>query len=230
MNNPLLVLVLGLAGAGVVLTALLTGLTGRSARRRGWAAWLTTPGLLTLGGALIVGAWLLQRAATPPQDINRLLAQSPAAAGTRPAAPRFDNIGVWVDGTPSDRAKASPSERNTYSNRLATALAQAVVAAGISTKADGQALLPAQIWADGEAMQRCQGYDLLVTVRLPAVRLPNREDYALWREPNFELRWCRSGTVQSSQYRVLERPGDTVPYEQAVRDRLLSLLRRTPRA
>ena len=68
-----------------------------------------------------------------------------------------------------------------------------------------------------------------MTVRLPAVRLPDREDHALWREPSFELHWCKSGTEQSTQYRVLERAGDTVPYEQDVKTHLLSLLRRTPK-
>lgn len=231
MSVSLLVLVLGLVGVGMVLTALVMTVTGHSARQRGVAAWLTTPGLLALGGALVVTAWLVPRldGPTPEQDINRLLAQSPTAAGTAP--PRFQRIGVRVDGTPSDRAEATPSERHAYSAQLAAALADAVVAAGISGQADARALTPeSEAWANGEGGRQCEQHDLLVTVHMPAVRLPDRDDYALWREPSFELTWCHSGTVQSERFKVLERPGDRVPYEQAVRNRLLSLLRRTPKA
>lgn len=230
MHNPLLMLVVGLLGAALVLIALIMVFTGRSARRRGMAGWLFTPGLLTGGVALIAVAWVLPRlqVAAPEAEFNRLLGQAPAAAG--PATPpRFTHIALLVDGTPSDRADASASERQAYSSKLATALGEAVVAAGISSRVDARAL-PAESWPGTETLRACHGQDLLVTIRLPAVRLPERDDYALWREPSFDLLWCQSGAVQSSQFRVLERPGDGVPYEQAVRSRLLSLLRRSPKA
>ena len=94
---------------------------------------------------------------------------------------------------------------------------------------DAQAV-PVAVWPDSEAQRLCQNNDLLVTIRMPAVKLPKRDDFALWREPSFELRWCDSGKVKADHLRVLERPGDNVPYEQAVRNHLLELLRTNPPA
>jgi hypothetical protein len=230
MNNPLLMLVLELIGAGMVLAALAMELTGQSVRRRGRAASLASPVLLLLGGALVAAGWLLPgtHTETPELAFNRLMEQAPTAAGT-PAQPRFKHVRILVNGTPSDTAEATLSQQHAYASELASRLAAAVVSAGISEMADAQAVTT-EPWPDAETQRHCQDQDLLITIRLPAVRLPERDDYALWREPSLEMRWCSSGTVQLYDFRVLERPGDNVPYEQAVRSRLLALLRTTPPA
>ena len=230
MNNPLLMLVLELIGAGMVLAALAMTLTGQSVRRRGGIASLATPVLLLLGGSLVAMGWLLPggNPAAPEMTFNELLQQNPSAAGPR-GQPRFKQIRLLVNGTPSDNAEATPSEQNAYASELATRLADAIVSAGISEKVDAQAVT-ATAWPEAEIQRRCQDQDLLVSIRLPAVKLPEREDYALWREPSIEMRWCGSGAVQDHHFRVLERPGDHVPYEQAVRNRLLKLLRSKPSA
>jgi len=230
MNNPLSMLVLELVGAGMVLAALAMTLTGQPARRRGKAASLATPVLLLLGGTLMVTGWLLPGTypAAPEMVFDQLLEHPPTAAGT-PSQAHFKLIRILVNGTPSDNAEATPGQRHAYASELASRLANAVVSAGISEQVDAQAVT-AVVFSDAETLRRCQDSDLLVTIHLPAVKLPKRDDYALWREPSLEIRWCSSGAVQQHHFRALERPGDRVPYEQAVRSQLLALLRTSPPA
>ncbi len=230
VSNPLIMLVLQLIGAALILVALtlLLGRTGEPTAPRRTVMPLLT---LAVGTALSALAWGLRPAPPdavlvgndPTAPFGRLLASNPTAAG--PA--RFGDVSVLVDSTPSDRDTASPSARHAYSTQLATLLANALVAVGLAARADAQAM-PVADWPSAQVPDYCADRDLLVTVRMPALRLVERDDYALWREPEMVLRWCRTGRTQTQKFRVLERPGDPLPYAQALRSRLLAALRTAP--
>lgn len=228
MDKPLIMLTLELIGAGMIIAALAMLLTGQSARHRGPLVALATPALLVLGILLITFGLLGPEEHQPAdeQALNELLKQTPLAADTN-TAPRYHQISILVNATPSDDAKATPSERHSYASALASHLAESMVTAGISAKADAQAI-PTEPWPESETQRRCQDQDLLVSIRLPAVRLPDSAEYALWREPNVALYWCAEKQRYNTQFRVLERAGDAVPYEQALRSHLLKLLQMNP--
>lgn len=224
MNSNLGLLIPILLGTGIATTGLLLLLSWQGGGRRISTA-LAGAGLVLLGSGLGLGAWLLgaQPAGHPADDFNRLLAHQPSAAGPPPRA-GIHRLAVVVDGTPSDHDSASAEERHAYATALAARLAEAAEDAGLCRQAEGRAIIMDK-GAGRAALPSCTRHDLLVMIRLPAVHLPNRDDYALWREPEFELLWCTSGQHSTHHYRVLERQGDTLPYEQALRSHLLELLR-----
>jgi hypothetical protein len=221
MNGTLGLLLLILLGAGLATTGLLLLLSRQPAARTPLAG-LT---LLLLGIGLGIGTWQLgeRHEPLPAADINRLLQQAPSAAGPA-TGPRFRHLAILVTATPSDSNIAEASERQAYASELAGHLAVAVRDARIGTRVEGQAM-PSEEWPGTENLRRCRDRDLLVLINMPAVRLQGRDEYALWREPEVELHWCGSGQRESYRFRVLERQGDSLPYEQALRSRLLELLR-----
>lgn len=223
MSTPLTMLVLPLIGAGLVLIALVVML-GRRSRGSGRRTTLVPVAAVLLGVGLTVASWMMRPLGPPPGDdaIEHLLDGPPTAAGK--VEPRFGHVRILVNSTPSDRGDASPSARHAYSSQLATLLANATAAAGLAGRVDAQATN--QVTSD--LTDFCRSVDLVVTLNMPAIRLPERKDYALWREPELELHWCGTGRVQTQKFRVLERPGDALPYEQAVRNRLLAALRTAP--
>lgn len=230
MSNPLIMLVLQLVGAALVFVALamLLGRAGHGGGSRRTAGSFAT---LAIGVGLTTMAWVMRDGPPDsvsvgnagPEQFERMLTTNPTAAGS----PRFEHVGVVVDSTPNDRGNATPSARHAYSSQLATVLANALVTAGLSANADAQAM-PTSNWPGLPKPDYCAERDLLVTLRMPAVKLVDRDDYALWREPELEIRWCRTGKVQTQKFRVLERPGDTIPYAQAVETRLLAAVRVAP--
>lgn len=223
MDTTLGLLVLILLGAGLATTGLLLLFSRRPAAMSRLAA----PLLVLLGTALGFGTWWLgaHQDTSTVEAFNRLMREAPSAAG-QAQSPRFRHLAILVDGTPSDHDSAQASERQAYASELARHLAAAVRDAAISVQVDGQAML-IEDWPGMENPLQCRDRDLLVLIHVPAVRLKGRGEYALWREPEVELRWCGSGQRETYRFQVLERQGDALPYEQALRTRLLEVLRNT---
>lgn len=222
MGNPLVMLILQLLGAGTVMVAVAM-LLARIQEYQSLRAAALPAGVLALGAGMSLAAWLFRPDPTLQDDpqpliaeMDTLLSDLPPTAG---GMPRYDHIRVRVAGTPSDRDTATAEFRQAYARQLGALVANDLVAEGLASRADASTADP----LNGGCDQK-----LCVTVYIPAVPLAQGSGYARWREPLLELHGFEDGRVERRRFRVQARPGDVVPYEQALRERVLAEVRNLP--
>jgi len=228
-------------GAGLATVGVFLFFSNRRAgrARRGLLSELVAVCLLLGGGALLLSSVTIAPQdpfdAVATLDPNRLLEQHPPASGGEPAgatrAPQwpYRRIAVITWGTPSDNDAASEVRIERYSRKL-----QQLAMAQLHELANEAKFIPrnlhreeyrllrestlgAQAWCDKlEA-------DLVLAIGVGSTRVNG--EYALWREPLYELLDCQTGKTTRQLGRINERAGDAFPYQLGLSDELAGLLR-----
>lgn len=208
---------------------------GKYAYSPGPARSLTAALVIVAGGALLLPAWndsneLLNA------DPNKWLEQNPPSAGGSPITPSFNlpykRIVVLGWGTPSDADTADSQAVEQFSQGL-TKMAGLIVQAHAPkaatqviplTRAEYLQLRDAPL----SLLGWCEQYqaDFLVAIGLGSTLTNGGADYALWREPVYELLDCQTDQAARRIGRVNERRGDHFPYQIAVQQDLNQMLSR----
>jgi hypothetical protein len=231
-----------LIGAALIGTAVTT--TGMflfiSAQRRGQQVrgtrasrhtYLAT-GLISAGAAITMVAWYLwPKTADPNFDPNELLRSAPPAAipatrdnaNNRSLAGRQWVLLIW--GTPNDVGQAAPEDEMAFNRKLAELFTQHLTQNSLSPNKIETRILSREesnVLAESpkavEAACTDHTHALILTLRLTGHQLSASSNYTPWREPQYRLIDCRRLSVRSHIGRVIERRGDTFPYQQALGD------------
>lgn len=201
--------------------------------RRGFASrhGFVASGLISAGAAIVMVAWYLwPKSPDPAFDPNALLRDAPPAA--IPASPPDSNghalagrewvLLIW--GIPNDNALYTPEAELAFNRKLAGLISQSLAKNSRSPKKIQTRLLSreesnivAQIPAALENWCKDHPAALVLTLRLAGYLIDDSVGQA-WLEPHYRLVDCQRLSVRSHIGRVKERPGDSFPYQQALRE------------
>lgn len=189
-------------------------------------------GLISAGAAISMVAWYLwPKTSHPDFDPNEMLRSAPPAAipaprdnaNSRSLAERQWVLLVW--GTPNDVGQAAPEDEMAFNGRLAELFTQNLTQNSRSPKKIETHILSREesnvLTESPRAVEAtCKDHPdaLILTLRLAGSQLSASSSYTPWREPKYRLVDCRRLSVRSHIGRVIERRGDTFPYQQALRD------------
>lgn len=239
-------LIAALIGVGLATVGVFLFFSNRLIGNRGLRSELLAVALLLGGGGTLLAAFTLDFDAqlgpsTANFDPNTLIEQQPTAAAP-PKQPDLASTApesrlphlkatVLAWGTPSDMDSAEANEVEGYSLKLERMAAEllrdfapaALIETRMLTREEYAKLselgLRESGWCDN------QEGGLLLAIGVGALKF-NNGDYALWREPVYEVLDCRSEKSARQIGRINEKAGDRFPYQLALRDDLTSLLNR----
>ena len=191
---------------------------------------------LAIAGLALIGAGWLRRdeGATVEPAASAVLAPEQAPAGAVEYAETVDPAGygfVLVRGTPSDDDTASEDDIRSYSERLGALVTQALAQPPLALRLEPKTV-DAEQWKalhddPHRAREWCNQGDntgFVAVIGMDALRLEKGAGYATWREPEYIVVACATTQHASLHGRVDERPGDRIPYEQAIIDDLRAAL------
>lgn len=206
---------------------------------------LSAVSLFVGGGAILLSSVTLQNTpqeknSSTPFDPERMLEEQPTAAGNsspgaviaRPSAHdqlHHRTIAVLAWGTPSDMDNATEAEISAYAGKLQQMGHDLVMTYARESAITSPPMTRQEFHSLENSAQALAGWcqrldsELILALGVGTQRL-SHGDYALWREPLYQLLECRTGRVLRRSGRVMERPGDRFPYHLAIHNDVTLLL------
>lgn len=237
-------LIVALIGVGLATVGVFLFFSNRFIGNRGLRSELLAVALLVGGGGVLLAAFTLDLdnrldPSIAGFDPNALIEQQPTAAaaptqpGTFSASPESTlphlDATVLAWGTPSDMDSAEAAKVESYSMELERMAADLLQRYAPAAQIQTRRLTREEYTQLNELGLKQAGWckdrkgRLLLAIGVGALKI-NNGDYALWREPVYEIVDCRSGRSTRQVGRINEKAGDLFPYQLALRDELSGVL------